>query len=953
VALDHTGIDDLAIFADKTALEGIQFAHTQVEDLQALVDNPGIGGEDWISAIGCPLTNEAACQQIPALNERLSENVAHDTSCERILKISTVGAGTTNPSVGTHFYDDGDIAEVAATAGTDNIFYRWKGSSGATNPYASTYEAQMVRNRSISAIFIVSPWESGADPKHYTATYEADCTVGLTVSLEYDGLNDMGAFALVLNLHDGWEFDGVGGDDPPYFTPPSGATGKVELLWSAVPAFPAEFTLELVAPSDASGYQFIEYHAEGYTDGDSFITDPHMLVLEDSGAPCTGAMTLDLEAVAATYEERLTEMRERQQIATVAELDYADALGLEFHNGDFVTDYKLQTAELLAVVFYYSLGGYHCATQTEIGYLAGPDEMSQACAPNQFDYDGTGPDWEISLSELLRAIQFFNYGGYRPLAEEGEEMTEDGWAPCSGLKDLPGFSGEEPRYIGMAIRGSNDKEAPGLERGGKDDGFFHNFEDNETPYCREEEYCDALTTEVNSGTTARCLRWRYVSRGSGLSTEGEDRVWDWTNSTAMIQWMKDNGLKSRAHHLLHPPAVPDYVFDSNCDDWGQLSARNLIRLTHVDQFFSELEVHDLLHTIRCIDVLSEAVRDNWSPWNLPETRAGKNVHPQYWPSTWIEYSKAAGFFEDQAPETFDVSDLRYLKIRNEYAYLGGTPFPSEVYVIEIFEEARKRWPVAKLFYNEYLAESTWCHPGHGYPTGCTRNGKSDRVYHMLDTLRSGTVLVDPEGEGENAVYLPKIDGVGFETHIRAYQLRQETDTGLELGYLDDYLAGLEENLCRIVELGLNVEITEIDVQISNETNDDWNNSDPDCYGIYADGVCLEVPDYWKALSLETRRALQAKIYYDIISTYQRFAGPVNVTIWGVTDKYSWLEGNVGPIEDDDQEGEGEAELVTFDSVLLNRAYYRKPLAYGAVMKALLGPTLFETCGGAIDGCSGE
>jgi len=79
---------------------------------------------------------------------------------------------------------------------------------------------------------------------------------------------------------------------------------------------------------------------------------------------------------------------------------------------------------LLRVIQLSNSGGYSCAPTpgaTEDGYAPGPG--SRDCAPHSSDYAG-GADWRISLSELLRLIQFFNSGGYHPSPE-----GEDGFGP--------------------------------------------------------------------------------------------------------------------------------------------------------------------------------------------------------------------------------------------------------------------------------------------------------------------------------------------------------------------------------------------------------------------------------------------------------------------------------------------------------------------------------------------
>jgi len=78
-------------------------------------------------------------------------------------------------------------------------------------------------------------------------------------------------------------------------------------------------------------------------------------------------------------------------------------------NGDFV----LSLAELLRLIQLYNVGEYACAANpgaTEDGFEARPQEPGDPeCLWNSVDTSGEGV---ISLSELLRAIQFYNLGGY-------------------------------------------------------------------------------------------------------------------------------------------------------------------------------------------------------------------------------------------------------------------------------------------------------------------------------------------------------------------------------------------------------------------------------------------------------------------------------------------------------------------------------------------------------------
>jgi hypothetical protein len=87
-------------------------------------------------------------------------------------------------------------------------------------------------------------------------------------------------------------------------------------------------------------------------------------------------------------------------------------------------NYRVELGELLRIIQFYNIGGLHCAELdpgTEDGYVPG-FEGDHTCAPHDSDY--TPQNWMISLSELLRVIQFYNSDGYYLCAE-----GEDGFCP--------------------------------------------------------------------------------------------------------------------------------------------------------------------------------------------------------------------------------------------------------------------------------------------------------------------------------------------------------------------------------------------------------------------------------------------------------------------------------------------------------------------------------------------
>ncbi|HNY85133.1 MAG TPA: DUF4397 domain-containing protein [Candidatus Hydrogenedentes bacterium] len=73
-------------------------------------------------------------------------------------------------------------------------------------------------------------------------------------------------------------------------------------------------------------------------------------------------------------------------------------------------DQDISLTELMRIIQFYNTpgGAYSCTeSATEDGYQPGAGDTS--CAPNAADLDG---DFSITLSELLRIVQFYNAGGY-------------------------------------------------------------------------------------------------------------------------------------------------------------------------------------------------------------------------------------------------------------------------------------------------------------------------------------------------------------------------------------------------------------------------------------------------------------------------------------------------------------------------------------------------------------
>lgn len=95
------------------------------------------------------------------------------------------------------------------------------------------------------------------------------------------------------------------------------------------------------------------------------------------------------------------------------------------HSADQDGDNVIGLMELLRVIQLFNLLGIHCDSSTEDGYAPGWIDTPPDCGPHSSDYNPM--NWRIELGELLRIIQFFNLGGYHVCAE-----GEDGFCPGLG-----------------------------------------------------------------------------------------------------------------------------------------------------------------------------------------------------------------------------------------------------------------------------------------------------------------------------------------------------------------------------------------------------------------------------------------------------------------------------------------------------------------------------------------
>lgn len=90
------------------------------------------------------------------------------------------------------------------------------------------------------------------------------------------------------------------------------------------------------------------------------------------------------------------------------------------HDADTQPDFVISLSELLRFIQFFNTGAYHTAEgiETEDGYMPG-ENLAPGATPHTGDY--LEPYWQISLHEVLRLIQLFNSGHYYPCASAEED----------------------------------------------------------------------------------------------------------------------------------------------------------------------------------------------------------------------------------------------------------------------------------------------------------------------------------------------------------------------------------------------------------------------------------------------------------------------------------------------------------------------------------------------------
>lgn len=209
--------------------------------------------------------------------------------------------------------------------------------------------------------------------------------------------------------------------------------------------------------------------------------------------------------------------------------------------------------------------------------------------------------------------------------------------------------------------------------------------------------------------------------------------------------------------------------------------------------------------------------------------------------TMLTHYKGKVFAWDVVNEALsDSADPKEIYRKDNYYDVLGSE-----YLDMAFRWAREADPKAKLFYNEYGTEFGGV--------------KFEKMYEMLEGMKARGVPVD---------------GVGLQMHI-GLGAKSQTKK-------------LASTIRRLAELGLEVQITELDVSMDLPSN-------------------------------EKKLQTQAEIFGDITKTAMEEKACTALLMWGFTDKHSWL-----PMFSDGKRGAG---------LIFDEQYHPKP-AYAAMLKSM-------------------
>ncbi len=308
----------------------------------------------------------------------------------------------------------GSPVTMSVTASGTALTYQWHKAGtpipGAVGPalvlaafsaadaavYHVTVTGSGVTLRSADAQLALLPEGLAATHAVNGGGYVAGTTVTVTSSLAYPGtLTGLGWSVL---LPTGWTFAGDGGAAGET-KPVAGASELLEWAWTNIPASPITFTFTVNVPATESGNRSLT------------------ALVVARGLPGTSGA---------------------QQV--LANPDPLPVPQFVYHDADTSRDFRIGLLELTRVIELFNTrnaavrtGAYGVATTaTEDGFLPEPARAGSAVVSlNRYHTADTNRDGKVSLLELTRVIELYNYrsGGSRTGQYRRQTGTEDGFEP--------------------------------------------------------------------------------------------------------------------------------------------------------------------------------------------------------------------------------------------------------------------------------------------------------------------------------------------------------------------------------------------------------------------------------------------------------------------------------------------------------------------------------------------
>ncbi|GAB5561229.1 MAG: hypothetical protein SynsKO_28760 [Synoicihabitans sp.] len=311
---------------------------------------------------------------------------------------------------------------VSSTAG--DLTYQWyEGSSGddsapisgatsasyTTNALSTTTSYWVRATDSAGGVDSDTATVTVAEPSDIFATHEvvgggyvAGGTVTISTTFTYTG--GASALGLDVTLPAGWSYASTAGSNVPPFPPNENDTGTISWAFISVPASPVSFTYTLNVPGEQ-----------------------------------TGSVSL-----AGIFRLRSPDV-EGEVPVTVTPNPLIISEVQPFHTADTNGDNRLSLGELLRVIQLYNTrngttrtGHYKLEEGTEDGFGPDPSLTSgESGNLSRFHAADTNQDGKLSLGELLRVIQLYNYreGTTRTGEYRVSPGTEDGFAPGPASAD--------------------------------------------------------------------------------------------------------------------------------------------------------------------------------------------------------------------------------------------------------------------------------------------------------------------------------------------------------------------------------------------------------------------------------------------------------------------------------------------------------------------------------------